>query len=231
MSSNSNRARSASPNTDDDPDLALAIALSLQQEQPSASNKAEIASAQAQSIKPPNGVAFGSFALDRKKMEEERLARLGKRSADQAGLDSDAHKAKAQRPGAFNGDKVGPSSTIAQAKQSTKLPFPKGVFKRTWAYGVPRTDEDIKVEEVLQKDKLQLAVLSSFQWDEEWLLSKVDCSRTKTILVAYAANDAEVRVADIWNLRLTFVSLMSVTIADCQSNRKLRFGQTSHLGS
>ena len=56
--------------------------------------------------------------------------------------------------------------------------------------GLPRTGDDITIEEVLQKDKLELAVLSSYQWDEEWLLSKLTL-KTKIILVAYAVDEAQ----------------------------------------
>ncbi|KAL2124163.1 hypothetical protein VTJ04DRAFT_528 [Mycothermus thermophilus] len=71
------------------------------------------------------------------------------------------------------------------------VPFPRGLVKKTWAFGQPRRGDDIKIEEVLQKGQLQLAVLSSYQWDEEWLLSKIDISRTKLILVAYAADEIQ----------------------------------------
>ncbi|KAF4120288.1 Tyrosyl-DNA phosphodiesterase [Geosmithia morbida] len=66
--------------------------------------------------------------------------------------------------------------------------FRDGAVKKTWAYGYPRTEDDIKIEEVLQRDQLELAVLSSFQWDDEWLMSKVDMLRTRLLLVAYAAD-------------------------------------------
>ncbi len=66
-------------------------------------------------------------------------------------------------------------------------------MKKTWVYGQARLGDDIKIEEVLQKTQLELAVLSSFQWDEDWLMSKVDITRTKLILVAFAADEAQVR--------------------------------------
>jgi len=47
---------------------------------------------------------------------------------------------------------------------------------------------DIKLEEVLQKDTLHTAVLSSFIWDMEWLFSKLD-DKTKTILVMQAKGE------------------------------------------
>ncbi|KXH63020.1 ubiquitin interaction domain-containing protein [Colletotrichum salicis] len=199
MSSHNDRARSQSPSADDDPDLALAIALSLQQEEIDNDDRAKAA---APATKPPTSSAtntgpLGLLALDRKKMEEERIARLKKRSATEAGIDTQlSQRSKMQRPEASESHKVTIATTskatsATPAANASELPFPKGAFKRTWAYGSPRNGEDIKIEEVLQKDKLQLAVLSSFQWDEEWLLSKVNARNTKMLLVAYANNDAE----------------------------------------
>lgn len=161
---------------------------------------------------------LGLAGLDRKKMEEERLARLGKRKAVQ--LDDDLTGSRpVQRPrvgpaiekssppppiSATSSREVGPSANpramVNSASYSSApatarpLPFPRGVVKKTWAYGQPRQGDDIKIEEVLQKQQLEMAVLSSFQWDEEWLLSKVDLARTKLILVAFAASEAQVSV-------------------------------------
>jgi hypothetical protein len=58
-----------------------------------------------------------------------------------------------------------------------------------WASGYPRQD-DVKIEEILQKDQLELAVLSSFQWDDEWLLSKIDIKNTKMVCIAFASSEA-----------------------------------------
>jgi hypothetical protein len=38
-----------------------------------------------------------------------------------------------------------------------------------------------------------MAVLSSYQWDEDFLLTKIDIARTKLILVAFAVDDDQVR--------------------------------------
>lgn len=199
MSLHNDRARSQSPSVDDDPDLALAIALSLQQEEIENEDKtkdAQSATKLPTSLSATNTGPLGLLALDRKKMEEERIARLKKRSATEAGIDTQSsQRSKLQRPKASESHKVTgtvKSKAATPAANALELPFPKGAFKRTWAYGCPRNGEDIKIEEVLQKDKLQLAVLSSFQWDEEWLLLKVNARNTKMLLVAYANNDAEV---------------------------------------
>ncbi|KAK2024387.1 ubiquitin interaction domain-containing protein [Colletotrichum zoysiae] len=194
------QAHSSSPGPEDDPDLALAIALSLQEQEKATIGAAQTAIPTArpseQTPKPAPAANFGSLALDRKRMEEERLARLKKRSATQAQLDDRHQRPKMQRPEAPKGHQppsaaLGSAEATTTARDAPQLPFPKGAFKRTWAFGYPRIGEDIKIEEVLQKDKLQLAVLSSFQWDEEWLLSKVDVRQTRMLLVAYANNEAE----------------------------------------
>ncbi|KAK4114100.1 phospholipase D/nuclease [Canariomyces notabilis] len=144
------------------------------------------------------------LGLDRKKMEEERLARLNKRKAAEPADIPGSRPAQRPRTAALqspltsnatSGEKIvlakseaGGSSTVAR---SSDLPFPRGVVKKTWAFGQPRQGDDIRIEEVLQKDQLKLAVLSSYQWDEEWLLSKIDLARTKLVLIAFAADEAQ----------------------------------------
>lgn len=123
----------------------------------------------------------GLAGLDRKKMEEERLARLGKRKAPDSTQETQEHKQKARIDG-----------KSLTTSHPTNLPFPTGVVKKTWASGYARTGDDIKIEEVLQKDKLEMAVLSSFQWDEDWLLSKIDIRKTKMLLIAFASGVAQV---------------------------------------
>lgn len=78
-----------------------------------------------------------------------------------------------------------------QTRTGYGIQYPHGVVKQTWAFGFPRSG-DIKIEEVLQKDDLGLAVLSSFQWDQEWILSKLNMKKTKLILVAQAVRGDEV---------------------------------------
>ncbi|KAH8879396.1 phospholipase D/nuclease [Thozetella sp. PMI_491] len=155
--------------------------------------------------------AFSLLGLDRKGMEAERLARLKKRKAQ--GLDGAADGAPRQRqkpnesaqaasaapvlkptmparPSREDRRAVEASSTRATSVNSN-LKFPRGVVKKTWAFGQARLGDDIKIEEVLQKDQLELAVLSSFQWDDAWLMSKVDLGRTKLILVAFASDEIQ----------------------------------------
>ncbi|RYP10087.1 hypothetical protein DL764_000878 [Monosporascus ibericus] len=126
-------------------------------------------------------VTCGFSGLDRKKMEAERLERLGKRKAP--GEDQTTQEPR-QRVKTDEALALGTSATIGH---SASLPFATGAIKKTWTAGYMRTGDDIKIEEVLQKDELEMAVLSSFQWDEDWLLSKIDIGKTKMLLIAFAS--------------------------------------------
>lgn len=72
-------------------------------------------------------------------------------------------------------------------------------MKKTWAFLNERKGDDIKIEEVLQKSDLELAVLSSFMWDMDWLFSKLDIRRTRFILIMQAKEEATVSV---WNMNI-----------------------------
>lgn len=76
--------------------------------------------------------------------------------------------------------------------QFANLQHPNGAIKRTWSLYHERNN-DIKIEEVLQKDKLKIAVLSSYLWDLDWLFTKINQYTTKTILVMGAETEAEKR--------------------------------------
>lgn len=77
------------------------------------------------------------------------------------------------------------------AKSALGIQYPKGVIKKTWAFGFPR-ENDIKIEEVLQKNDLDLAVLSAFQWDDEWIASKIDMNNTKLVCVVQSQDETHV---------------------------------------
>ncbi|KAL1875920.1 hypothetical protein VTK73DRAFT_9775 [Phialemonium thermophilum] len=137
--------------------------------------------------------SFSVLGINRKKMEEERLLRAKKRKAaqdDDLLQERSIQRMKADPPGT---DPFTPSIT-SEHKYST-MPstsrFPQGIVRKTWARGYPRLGDDITIEEVLQKDQLELAVLSSFQWDEKWLLSKIDLARTKLVLISFAVDEAQ----------------------------------------
>ncbi|GJN68257.1 hypothetical protein PLIIFM63780_001562 [Purpureocillium lilacinum] len=175
---------------DDDERLRYAIALSLQ-------DQAEYSSsgpAKPQTTALSDG-SFNLTALDRKAMEAERLARLGAKRRQPVAAAEDEDDDVVEVPPPKKKTKQNPITETHEASRMADppppVPYPDGAVKRTWARGYPRTGEDIKIEEVLQKDKLMLAILSSFQWDERWLLSKVDLSRTRLMLAAFAADEQQ----------------------------------------
>jgi len=173
----------------------------------------------------PSASIFAALGLDRKKMEEERLARIqkrkaaelcddcvhqeGQREAVRPKKEDEGHLAKPDSQSsapttsstAFKASHAGAEAAalepsrdlrlLAAQHRASGLQFPYGTVKRTWAFGRQRTDDDIRIEEVLLKDQLLLAVVSSFQWDEDWLLRRIDISRTKLVLVAFAADERQ----------------------------------------
>ena len=166
------------------------------------------------------------LGLNRKAMEAERLARKRKavsispppcratKAVRTSAIGSSANPAPKNQIRPAQGVKASNStrSTVpnsATAARSSGLQFPHGVVKKTWANGHPRKGDDIKIEEVLQPDDLNLAVLSSFQWDIEWLFRQINMRKTQVVLVMQAKDDAtkaEYRreTADMPNLRLCF---------------------------
>ncbi|EHK17742.1 uncharacterized protein TRIVIDRAFT_82987 [Trichoderma virens Gv29-8] len=143
--------------------------------------------------------------LDRKAMEQERLNRLAKRQRPPSDDDDDdvveipppkkqamtAPEPKSKTTSELKKSTSVPMSISSSASSSLPLQYPNGTVKRTWSRGCARTGEEITIEEVFQKDQLELAVLSSFQWDEEWMMSKLDIRRTKILLLAFAKDEAQ----------------------------------------
>ncbi|KAF0642838.1 hypothetical protein FPSE5266_08715 [Fusarium pseudograminearum] len=175
---------------DEDEALRYAIALSLQEQELQGEQSSQIPCASTSTSRRngdgSGGAGLGLLSLDRKKMEEERLQRLAKRRRSPTDEDvTEVPPPKRVTPC------VEPPRTVAGSLPASLLPYPKGAIKRTWAYGYPRTPEDIKIEEVFQKDKLELALLSSYQWDDEWLVSKFDLRKTKLLLLAFADSEAQ----------------------------------------
>ncbi|KAF2865417.1 tyrosyl-DNA phosphodiesterase-domain-containing protein [Massariosphaeria phaeospora] len=186
-----------SSDDDDDEDLRRAMALSLQEneaEKPSISASAHKPQAPAQSQyalntslsadrpaqNSPDAIttkpASGVLGLDRKAMEQERLARLGKRK----------RSASPDRPSKLIA-KALPAASASSAHQppiadKSPIQYPGGIIKRTWAFKHPRTN-DIRLEEVLQASTVNIAILSSFQWEDSWLFDKLDPCKVKQIWI------------------------------------------------
>lgn len=165
--------------SDEDEDLRRAIALSLQSQDEVRNDEAATdAAGDEQNSTLCGKVIFGSISLNRKEMEEARLQRLVKR-----------------RHSHSNGEEPPKKRIVRQQAPSKAYSQPQyshGTVRRTLARGHPETSECITIEEVLQKDELQLALISSFQWDEEWMLSKLNVDETCILLLAYAKDEEQV---------------------------------------
>ena len=161
------------------------------------------------SIQAPTQAA-GLLGLDRRQMEKERLERLNKRKAEEPVSDGqrDAKQARTGTPSRSPGPAISVVDTSSGSNSSRTTPagndqiqipsptpsvqFPNGVVKKTWAFGCRRQGDDIKIEEVFQKSDLQLAVLSSFMWEMEWLFSKLNTAKTRFYLVMQAKDESTV---------------------------------------
>lgn len=163
---------------DEDEDLRRAIELSLQDQRGEAAPET---SSGVQMKASPEKAMFGALQLDRKKMEEARLSRLGqKRPRASSASDQDHH----------------PTPKRSVAVRPGPKRYLKGAVKRTWARGYPEdSDHYVKIEQVLHAERLKLALLSSFQWDEEWLLSKINLAQTKVLLLASAPDEQTVSIS------------------------------------
>lgn len=151
----------------------------------------------------------GILGLDRKKMEEERLARLAKRKADTTSPDQRETKhSRTESPKGKTADMEAPSRSpvrsprprkeqpkIQIADNPTPMPsiqFPAGTVKKTWNANAQRSGDDIKINEVFQASDLELAVLSSFMWDMDWLFSHLDTRKTRFSLIMQAKEESTV---------------------------------------
>ena len=151
----------------------------------------------------------GLLGLDRKAMEQERLARLKRArgqldekqmsvegSATRRGKlarreDADAPEAKSipvRLPQYAQRNVSTTRSTSHETKilpsAASSLQYPNGVLKRTWAFKHPRHN-DIKFSEVLQPATLRIAVLSAYDYDVGWLAAQLPAA-LKQIWVMHA---------------------------------------------
>ena len=226
--------------SEDDEDLKLAIALSLQDPNSKGAGKTVLdaislddesetengptraatnAEVSNDSLAPKIGL--GVLGLDRKQMEQERLGR--KRKATSI---SPPPARKIAR------GKSGSASVLAKETTKEGSLFPLGTVKKTWAFGHERTADDVKLEEVLQKHTLNLAVLSSFQWDIDWLLEKIDIKSTFITLVMQAKDQATEQqyrreTAAMPNLRLCFPSMEGQI--NCMHSKLMLLSHPNHL--
>lgn len=199
--------------TSGDGDLHRAIALSLES-MPTSPPRDSVASTtsgsrggkhepqgQIELCGEPAAMVGGILGIDRKRQEAERLARLKRKREHsisppliKGGLGSvSTHGDTGNHHGAAS--KSPPTESMGRKKQrsspsqpTSNLQYPEGVVRKTWAFGFPRAD-DIKLEEVLQPSQLQAAVLSSFLFEWDWLVPKLDTQRTKFVFVVQAKDE------------------------------------------
>ena len=217
---------------DEEEQLKLALAMSLED-----SHSATHAATDTM----PSG-SLSSMGLDRKAMEQERIARLqakehisplpmsNKRTIDRVEV-LDATSLTSRNDGINAGAAPSKRAKTDSAGQGKNGRFRRGAVLKTWCYGFDRTDQDIKIEEVLEKNTLQLAVLSSFQWDMEWLLSKM--SPTTRMVFVMQAKDQATRdqyrseTASMSNLRLCFPPMPGNV--NCMHSKLMLLSYPTHL--
>lgn len=186
---------------EDDNDLQRAIALSLQEDSQSSDPTAPanlLASHEppTSTITPPvpeltqqdanfstgESQSARAIILDRKVMEQERLARLEQRKRKRSASPDQPSK-QLSRESIPTVEKD--NAVSSEADSDLVLQYPRGVIKRTFATKFPRTD-DITIDELLQAPMVNFAVTSSFQWDANWLNRKLSHNKVKQIWVMNA---------------------------------------------
>lgn len=260
--------------SDEDEDLRQAIALSLQDQMPETKNPISFNTerwngevidldreeelTETQKTSKENLVSITSsdsptgcksfLGLNRKIMEQERLARKRKASISPLPIRKSAKISDGQpslsvssalneaKSAQFIDTSAGraPEKSIKPgtvSKSGSEPTFLNGVVKKTWASGHDRHD-DIKIEEVLQRDDLTLAVLSSFQWEIDWLFSKINTESTPVTLVMQAKEESlkrqyEEETSAIRNLRLCFPPMEGTV--QCMHSKLMLLGHPSYL--
>lgn len=236
--------------TSEDDDLHRAIALSLQSiptsppEGFNASTSHKASSGVFERYEEPVTAIGGLRGLDRKRQEEGRLARLKRKrehslSPPLIKRDPKATGALNSPPTTLNGlSKSDATEPVHEERLCTPvsalasgLQYPDGVVKKTWAYGFDR-DNDIKLEEVLLRPHLEAAVLSSFQWDWDWLLPKMDTQRTKFVFVLQATDERRKQqyrsdFSGVPNVRLCFPPMEARV--NCMHSKLMLLFYPTHL--
>lgn len=199
---------------------------------------------------PPKKLPRNFLGLDRRAMEQERLARKRQPGgtplhAQHSPLESRSTLAQTQDPSHRAEKRIAQSPQEAKPQQTSTLQalskpskvlqttgptFLDGAVKKTWALLRERAD-DIKLEEVLQSDDLKLAVLSAFQWDVPWLMKKLKGS-TRVIFVMQAKGHAtkeqyEKETSAMPNLKLCFPPMDGMV--NCMHSKLMLLSYPTHL--
>ncbi len=204
---------------DGDKDLRQAIALSLQDvesvtrpnypaaqtEHPANPTLPTLNTNDATTTTAPATKQTGILGLDRKAMEQERLARLGKRKRNSSG-EGPLKQIMRTKPR----KDLPPASAASSSPKNKALQYPRGAIKRTFATKYPRTD-DISLDEVLEASSVNIAVISSFMWDSEWLYKKLDPTKVKQVWIMNAKDQEtqqrwihEMQESGVPNLKVHF---------------------------
>jgi hypothetical protein len=165
------------------------------------------------------GGGMSSMGMDRAQMERERLERLGRgylvsATGGQQKSFGEREKREDRNPSSsINGSAAaaavkspqGTEATSSDASSSVvkgegpkwtrpnpmNLPFPGGVVKKTWVLGQPRNGDDIKFEEIFDPKTIYGAVLSAYQWDFEWVFSKIPPKKLQRFVMVVQAKREE----------------------------------------
>ena len=180
----------------------------------------------------------GILRPDRAAMERERLARMKKGKASVSPPISAKRVALStgiEDEGVMLGTRT--VTKPAFTRQSSSAPplsgitFAIGRIFKTWAFGHPRAD-DIKLEEVLQKQDLKLAIFCSFIWNTEWLLRKINIPSTRVVCVMQAKDEMtkaqmQANTKDLGNLRLCFPSMEG--LVNCMHSKLMLLAHPDYL--
>jgi len=132
----------------------------------------------------PSGARLTSFSSTVSNDQQMRKSEIARTANDKLQTSPATafgnHNADADKHAPSHATKVNPGG----------LQYPKGVVKKTWAFGHERNGKDIKLEEVLESQTLKTAVISAFQWDMDWLFRKLNVQQTKCIFVMQAKEQA-----------------------------------------
>jgi hypothetical protein len=168
---------------DEDEDIKRAIALSLQTDhRPAMSvNQRSESVDRSDAVSRPAPGSQSIQGLDRRKMEEERLSRLSKKR--QATPNVGASSMQAIEPL----EKKLKTDHPPLTQEKPALQYPHG---KTWSPVHPRGG-DIKIEELLDADRVKLAIVCSYMWDLEWFFAKFPKRQARLLFIMDARTDAE----------------------------------------
>ena len=134
-------------------------------------------------------------------MEQERIARAAARKREKSISPPSRKRMRLESPQSqrlpgesLDTSDAGPAGDSAQSSAKTHhgLRFPKGVIMKTFARHHPRDRRTIKIEDIIDRQHVRTAVLSTFMLDADWILStKFDLTKTKFYLILHAKSDED----------------------------------------